>query len=484
MSSPSLDQAKTPLLDAIAHCAQRPNAAFYTPGHKRGLGASAKLRSHLGLAALQADLPELPELDSLFSPEGVIQEAQELAAAAFGAERTWFLANGSTCGVEAAVLAVCGPGEKILLPRNAHRSVVSALVLSGAVPVYLTPVYDPAWDLAHGVDPTTVAAALAEHTDAKAVLIVSPTYHGVCADVVAIAALAHRHNLPLIVDAAHGPHFAFHPDLPTPALAAGADLVVQSAHKVLGALTQSALLHVQGRRLDCDRITQALALTQSTSPSYLLLASLDAARQQMATAGFDLWQRTLAAADEVRSHLGQLPGLRLLGVRDLPLDQTLDRSRLTVAVNDLGLTGFQADEILHKTWHVTAELPTLNHLTFLLGWGNSSADLAQLQAGLADLSHQPGQPRQITPLLPTIPRLGLTPRQAFFAPRQTCMAAAAVGRLSADLICPYPPGIPWLWPGEEITAEGLTGLGQILAAGGIVTGCTDPSLQRMQVIRS
>jgi arginine decarboxylase len=428
-------------------------------------------------------LPELPELDSLFSPEGVIQQAQELAAAAFEAERTWFLANGSTCGVEAAVLAVCGPGDKILVPRNAHRSVVSALILSGAVPVYLTPSYDPTWDLAHGVDPATVAAALADHADAKAVLIVSPTYHGVCADVAAIATLTHRHGIPLLVDEAHGPHFAFHPDLPTPALAAGADLVVQSAHKVLGALTQSALLHVRGSRLDCDRITQALALTQSTSPSYLLLASLDGARQQMATEGFDLWQQTLAAADEVRSHLADLPGLRLLGARDLPPGQTLDRSRLTVAVNDLGLTGFQADESLHETWQVTAELPTLNHLTFLLGWGNSPADLAQLQAGLGALSRQPGHPRQIAPLLPAVPRSGLTPRQAFFAPRQTCAAAAAVGQLSAELICPYPPGIPWLWPGEEITAESLAGLGQILAAGGIVTGCTDSSLQTVQVSR-
>ncbi len=230
-------------------------------------------------------MPELPELDNLFAPEGVILQAQQLSAEAFGADRTWFLANGSTSGVVAAILATCGPGDKIVLPRNVHQSAVSGLVLSGAIPIFITPEYDPTFDIAHSITPTAVSEALARHPDAKAVMMVYPTYYGVCGDIAAIAHIAHQHNIPLLVDEAHGPHFTFHPDLPISALAAGADLTVQSTHKVLSALTQAAMLHTQGMRVDNDRLSKALQLVQSTSPSYLLLASLDVARYQMATQG-------------------------------------------------------------------------------------------------------------------------------------------------------------------------------------------------------
>ncbi|HEY9761823.1 MAG TPA: aminotransferase class I/II-fold pyridoxal phosphate-dependent enzyme, partial [Trichocoleus sp.] len=305
-----LDQTQTPLLTTLAQSAGRPHAPFYAPGHKRGQGTPLALKQLFGEAVFRADLPELPELDNLFAPTGVIAEAQDLAAEAFGAEQTWFLANGSTCGIEAAVLSTCRPGEKIIVPRNAHQSVVSALILSGAVPVWVQPQYDPDWDLVLGVTPDAIAQALSQHPDSRAVLLVSPTYHGVCSDLTAIAQLTHAQNIPLLVDEAHGPHFAFHPDLPLPALAAGADLVVQSTHKVLSALTQASMLHVQGDRICRQRLQRALQLTQSTSPSYLLLASLDAARQQMALEGFERLEKTLDLVRSVRSHLQTLLGLR------------------------------------------------------------------------------------------------------------------------------------------------------------------------------
>ncbi|PSN10822.1 lysine decarboxylase, partial [filamentous cyanobacterium CCP5] len=268
-----LNQNQMPLLAAIAASAIRDHAPFYAPGHKQGRGAAARLKDLWGEAVFRADLPELPELDNLFAPEGPILEAQELAAAAFGAEQTWFLANGSSGGLEAAILAVCAPGDEIIVPRNAHQSVISGLILAGAKPVFVMPEYDPDWDLVLGVPPEAVAAALANHPQAKAVLLVSPTYHGICSDVGAIAALAHARDIPLLIDEAHGPHFGFHPDLPPSAMASGADLSVQSTHKVLGALPQASMLHMQGPRLDRQRLSRALQLTQSTSPSYLLLAS-------------------------------------------------------------------------------------------------------------------------------------------------------------------------------------------------------------------
>ena len=244
-----------PLVTALQMCAQRSDAPFYTPGHKKGQGVGRSLIHLLGSKVFAADLPELPELDNLFAPQGAILAAQELAAEAFGADRTWFLVNGSSCGVMAAILATCAPGAKILLPRNVHQSAIAGLIHSGAVPVFLQPEYDRALDIAHSITPDSVSAALTQHPDAKAVLMVYPTYYGACGDVAAIAQLAHQHGIPLIVDEAHGAHFAFHPELPIAALAAGADLVVQSTHKTLSALTQAAMLHLRGDRIDVDRVS-------------------------------------------------------------------------------------------------------------------------------------------------------------------------------------------------------------------------------------
>ncbi|WOD40565.1 aminotransferase class I/II-fold pyridoxal phosphate-dependent enzyme [Nodosilinea sp. E11] len=489
-----LDQSQTPILSALQASSQRPHAAFYAPGHKRGQGASLRLRELLGEAALAADLPELPELDNLFAPEGVILEAQELAAEAFGADRTYFLANGSTCGIEAAILATCGPGDKIIVPRNAHRSVVAGLVLAGAMPVFVAPEYSSDLGLVLGVKAETVAAALAHHPDTRAVLLVSPTYHGVCSDVGAIAALAHSHGIPLLIDEAHGPHFAFHPDLPTPALALGADLVVQSTHKVLGALSQAAMLHTRGNRLAQPRLQAALQLTQSTSPNALLLASLDAARHQMATEGKALLSNTLDLAQQLRRELAAIPGL---GVMDTAVTafssvSDLDLTRLTVDVSGLGLTGLEADDILHNELGVTAELPELRHLTFIVSLGNALEDVRHGIAGFQTLAEQSaGQSaghlaavntgwqqlpieQDVSFTLPVV-----SPREAFFAAIETVGASAALGRISADTISAYPPGIPAIVAGELIGEAAIANLTVIKQQGGYVTGGDAPEKFRV-----
>lgn len=489
----ALDQTATPLLSALQRCADRPNAPFHTPGHKRGQGISARQQRLFGTAAFRADLPELPDLDNLFAPEGVILQAQILAADAFGADQTWFLANGSTCGIEAAILATCGPGDKLILPRNLHSSAVSGLVLSGAVPIYVSPAYSAEWDIPLGVEPHAVETALSAHPDAKAVMLVSPTYYGVCSDLQAIARLTHRHNIPLIVDEAHGPHFAFHPELPISALSAGADIAVQSAHKVLSAFTQSALLHVQGSRIDRHRLCQSLQLTQSTSPSYLLLGSLDAARHQMATEGFSLMARTLALADEACKALSNLPGLKVLqpATDELGTDGIGvigDRTRLIVNVSGLGITGFTADELLYDSLSVTAELPALRHLMFIVSLGNTEDDISQLVSGFKQLC----QMHSLTPPLrhsatsqtsPALSPSAYSPRQAFFAHKLSIPFAQAAGHICAETICPYPPGIPALLPGEPISTEAIAHLQALLSAGGCLTGCSDPSLKTILVIK-
>lgn len=495
--SENRSQTPTPILDTLRDCADKFHAPFYAPGHKRGQGISPALINLLGAKVFKADLPELPELDNLFAPEGVLLEAQELASEAFGADKTWFLVNGSTCGIIAAILATCQPGDKIILPRNVHQSAISGLIFSGAIPVFINPEYDAQWDITHSITPEIVAEALRHHPDAKAVMMLYPTYHGVCGDIAKIAEIVHQYNIPLLVDEAHGAHFNFHPDLPRPGLKLGADLTVQSIHKVLGAMTQASMLHLKGDRVNPQRVSRALQLVESTSPSYLLLASLDAARQQMALDGNALMSHTLALAEKARSSLTQIPGLSLLQLsQKSPGFIDLDKTRLTVKVSDLGITGFEADQILNEELGVTAELPLLHHLTFIISLGNTDADIDNLVKAFINLEKRTkkpeGSPKReevrnkilgysvVDLALP----IALTPREAFFSMGEMVSREKAKNRISAELICPYPPGIPILMPGEIITPDALDYLEQVLSLGGRITGCDDPTLQTLQVVRN
>ncbi len=488
----------TPLLTQLLTEAQRSTAPFHTPGHK-GRSLWSPLLRAWGDSVFAADLPELPGLDNLFAPEGVIQSAQALAAETFGADRTWFSVNGSTAGVIAGILATCGPGDRILLPRTVHRSAISGLILSGAVPVFLTPEREAVSGLVGSITPSTLATALEQYPDIKAVLLVSPTYEGICADLAAIAPLCHARQIPLLVDEAHGPHFGFHPDLPPSALSQGADLSIQSTHKVLSGLTQAAMVHLRGSLVDGDRLSQALQLIQSTSPSYLLLASLDATRAQMAQQGTDLLSQTLALAKTTRDRLHAIPGLRVF---ELPQPQpgfaALDPTRITLDVSGLGLTGFDVDDRFNQTHGVIAELPSLRHLTFLLSLGTTAADCDRLIQASQALRCQSElcqselyrsdspQPQTAPPLaafpLPVAPPLALSPRQAFFQPAMPLPFEATLGHMSAETVCPYPPGIPVLLPGERITAAAIAYLQQIKASGGWMSGCSDPSLATLNVI--
>ncbi|MBW4651959.1 MAG: aminotransferase class I/II-fold pyridoxal phosphate-dependent enzyme [Kaiparowitsia implicata GSE-PSE-MK54-09C] len=487
-SQPS-SQGAMPLVAALRRCRDAPDAAFYTPGHKRGRGISQALQDLLGKTVFQADLPELPALDNLFAPEGAIAQAQTLAAELFGADHTWFLANGSTCGLQAAVLATCRPGDRLILPRNCHQSAIAALILAGVHPIFVQPEVDSDWGLAHGLTPDAVAAALAQYPDARAVMLVSPTYYGMCSDVRAIAHVAHQHQIPLIVDEAHGAHLAFHSQLPASALEAGADLVVQSTHKVLSALTQASMLHLQGPWVDPARVCRALPLVQSSSPSYLLLASLDAARHQMAHHGAELMARTLDLAAQARDHLAAIPQLKVLSLpAPTPGCAALDPTRLTVDVSPLGMTGFAADDCLSQQWQVTCELPGLRHLTFIISLGNTPADIDALVQGLGAIAatHSPTA-APIAPLAPfqmpgSIQVPPVSPRDAFFALAETVLLVDAGDRLSAEMVCPYPPGIPVLLPGDRLTAAALEYLTQVQAAGGVITGCEDASLTTLKVL--
>jgi arginine decarboxylase len=476
------------MTDALLAASQADTALFCTPGHKRGQAIPASMERLMGLQTYRADLPDLPGFN-LFEPEGCIAAAQIQAAQVFGADRTWFLANGSTVGVMAAILATCGPGDKIILPRNVHRSAISGLVLSGAHPIFISPEYDPDWDLVHCITPESVACALQQHPDAKAVFTISPTYHGVCGDVAAIAHLAHQRNIPLIVDEAHGAHFGFHPDLPDAALTLGADLAVQSTHKTLSALTQASMLHQKGRIVDAQRISSALQMLQSSSPSNLLLTSLEGVCQQMATDGLALMERTLEIAHTARQQIAEIAGLSILPKPDDPTAGffNLDTTRLTIDVSTLGLNGFSADELCTAQFGVIAELPTLRHLTFIVSLGNCDRDIDRLVYALQHLRQDSTSASCKIPLpanwthAKLVRDSALSPREAFFAPRVSVPLVQAAGKVSAETLCPYPPGIPAVLPGEIITSEAIAFLQQIQTAGGLIVGCADPTLQSIQV---
>jgi arginine decarboxylase len=489
-----LHHHQAPLLKTLQTLRDGGMTLFCTPGHKQGHGVFEAIATLMGSSVFQVDFPDLPGLN-LFDREGVLAKSQALAAETFGAERTWFLVNGSSGGLMAAILATCGTQDKIILPRTVHQSAIAGLILSGAWPIFVHPEYDPSLDLVYCPTPETIEQALREHPEAKAVLIGSPTYQGICADVAAIAAITHAHNIPLIVDEAHGAHFGFHPRLPPSALSAGADLVIQSTHKVLSAFTQASMLHLQGNHIDAERIQRVLQMLQSTSPSNLLLASLDAARQQMATEGYALMAQTLMLAEEGRSQLKSL-GLSILD--DTQVGRLgchcLDLTRLTVQVSAFGLDGFTVDEVLQGE-SIFCELPTFRQVTFIITAGNTVGDLQRLTSAFQKILDANGQTQaqagavtglvrslQNTPLVGSPQSLQLTPREAFFAASAQIKVAQAVGCISAEVICPYPPGIPILLPGEPITQAAIEMIQSILSAGGFVTGGADATCQSFRVV--
>ncbi|MGK7955007.1 MAG: aminotransferase class I/II-fold pyridoxal phosphate-dependent enzyme [Crocosphaera sp.] len=480
-------QNTTPLIEVLTTLKNKPDAAFYVPGHKRGQGISDPLVSLLGETVFQADLPELPELGNLFAPDEAVAKAQILASEAFGADQTWFLVNGSTCGIIAAIVATCSPGDKIIVPRNTHQSVIMGLIVSGAIPIFLNPEYDPNWDLALSITPEALEEALQNNSDVKAVLLVYPTYHGVCGDIKTIAAITHRHNIPLLVDEAHGAHFTFHSALPPSALSMGADLSVQSTHKVLGAMTQASMLHIQGDRIDPQRIGQALQLVHSTSPSYLLLASLDGARQQMALHGESLLTQTIELSKLSIENIKKIDKLSVLELgKQRPGFHDLDITRLTVNVTALGLTGLETDDIFREKLEVTAELPMLSHLAFIISIGNTKQDINKLISAFKTLTDyfcsSSNSLLSYSPHLLNPSTLKLSTRDAFFAPKKPIDINQSIGQISGELICPYPPGIPVLMPGEIITREAIDYLKQVKQLGGMITGCADSNLKSINVV--
>ena len=493
----SIEQTETPYFDALLEYVEGKRIPFHVPGHKQGKGAHEKIKSILGDKIFQLDLCSgLEGIDDHSQPRAVLMEAERLAAKAYGADQTFFLTNGSTQGNYAMLLSFVGHGEKVIIPRNAHRSIVSALILSGAIPVYVNPEIDDELHIAHNVTPESVELALIENPDAKAVLVVSPTYYGVTCDLRRIADIAHAHGKPLLVDEAWGPHFAFHPDLPESALSAGADACVTGIHKLLSSFTQSSMLHVRSKRANIAHVNSVLRVIQSTSPSCLLLASLDVARMQMATEGERLLSGTIDAAETVRARLNGVKNLYSFG-RDIvgrPGVADVDPTRLTVRVVDSGFSGYAVDRILRRSYGIQVELSDLFNVLFNITIGDSKEDVEKLISALTDFA-KGGDARWLDysemrlndghlkgAKLPHQPEQCLSPREAFFSRHERVPLEKSVGRICAEIVASYPPGIPALSPGEKITRELVEYLKTELAAGIHIQGPEDPLLATIKVV--
>ncbi len=482
----NVDQHATPLFEAVINYAREKKISFHTPGHKHGVSIPQEFRNFVGEKIFDCDLTLLEEVDSLHDPRGVIKKAQQLAAAAYGSDYAFFLVNGSSAGNHAMVLTVCQPGDKIIVPRNAHRSVLAGIILSGAIPVYVMPVREEHWNLMLNVTPESVGRTLDEHPDAKAVLVTNPTYQGIATHLREIARLTHRAGKVLLVDEAHGPHLKFHPDLPTTALAAGADMCVQSTHKIISSMTQASLLLVR-RSIDVLKLKRILSLLTTTSPSYILMASLDLARMQMATRGKELLDTAIALAEDARQRINQISGLHCFG-RELlgqPGVHALDVTKLSVDVTGLGLTGYQVAQVLNRRFKIQVEFADIDSILLIVSIGNTSKDINRLHGALENVAAEaPRTARTRSRLcLPDgLPEMILTPREAVFSPTLKVPLKEAIGEVSAEIFSPYPPGIPLLNPGERVTAELIEYLRELHARGGRVQGQEDARLRTIKIV--
>ena len=482
-------QPTAPYLEAVTAYGFRGSTRFHVPGHKGGAGADPGLRSALGEDALLLDVPQdIEGIDAGPSPTPY-ERAEQLAAQAYGARRCWFLTNGATQGNHALCLALAPLGTQILLQRNSHASLIDGLVLSGGLPSFVSPEYDQELGMAHGVTPAALEAALERAPDAAAAFIVSPTYYGMAADVEGCAEVAHRAGLPLIVDCAWGSHFGFHSSLPASPLALGADAMLASTHKIVGSLTQSAMLLVSGSgRVDADAVARAVRLVRSTSPSSLLMASLDAARRQLAVHGEALLDRTLHAAARAREAIDAIQGCEAVGEHFVgrPGVAAWDPLRIVIDTRGTGCTGYEVAGALRASYDTYIELATHATIVLVLGIAQPVEPLERFAHDLAETIRRIARPQRTAPVARPPAALdhqsAVTPRDAFLGRSVAVPVDEAIGRISTESIAGYPPGVPTLLPGERITAEVIAYLREITMSGARLHGAADPTFQTVRVL--
>jgi arginine/lysine/ornithine decarboxylase len=484
-----VDQSQAPVLEALAAYHANDYAAFTPPGHKQGRGADPRTLAVLGADVFRADLLATGGLDDRTSSRSVLAHAQQLMAEAVGADQTFFSTCGSSLSVKAAMLSVAGPHEHLVVGRDAHKSVIAGLILAGIRPLWADPQWDPALHLAHPPAAATFARLLADHPEARGALVTSPTRYGTCADLPAVVEAVHAQDKPLIVDEAWGAHLPFHPDLPRWAMDAGADVCVTSVHKMGSALEQSSVFHLRGDRIAPSALRQCADLLGTTSPSVLVHAALDGWRRQMVQHGRVLYDRALELAASLRERVERLPGLHVHGAEDFrgpDRAADIDPLQLVIDVSALGITGYAAGDWLRSHHQVDLHVCDHRRVSAQLTHADDATTAERLVAGLDELTAVAGgMPAGLGVEVPDPPQLRLEqamlPRDAFFGPTETVPLDEAAGRIAAEMLTPYPPGIPAAVPGERLNGPVVAYLRTGHRAGMLVPDAADPALRTVRV---
>lgn len=479
-----LDQSKTPLFDAVKKYVNDKVIQFHVPGHKQGRGLP-EFRDYIGERVLQMDANGMDDLDYLNNPTGVILESQELLANAFNADKAFFLVNGTTAGVQAMIMSVLNPRDKIILPRNAHKSAVGGIILSNAIPIYVQPEINQQVGIAMGVTVESIKKAIEENPDAKAVFIINPTYYGAASDLKSIVRIAHSHGMIVLVDEAHGSHMHFHNDFPLTAMEVGADMSALSIHKTAGSLTQSSVLLVGGKKINLERVKQILNLMATSSASYLLMCSLDIARKQLSQKGFEMLDRTIELARFARYSINKIsglycPGKELIGT---PGCFDFDETKLGIYIRDLGYSGYQLEKKLRKEYNIQVELSDLYNILSIITLGDRKEDIEALIAALDDIASKSSITKyEGVNIIPETPKMVIPPREAFYSNKKTVDLDASLGKISGEIVTVYPPGIPLVCPGEEISREIIDFIKILKSQNCEIQGPSDPSIDTIKIV--
>ena len=478
-----LTQNDTPIHRALE--AQRINrlAHFDVPGHKGGRG-NKELKHFLGDTCLQLDMNSMKPLDNLCHPVSVIKDAQQLAAEAFKADEAFFIVNGTTAAVQAMIMSVCKAGDKVIMPRNVHRSAINALVVCGAQPVYINPGINRALGIPLGMSMADVERAMDENPDAKAIMVNNPTYYGICSNLEGIVELAHQRGMYVLVDEAHGTHFYFHEGLPISAMEAGADMAAVSMHKTGGSLTQSSILLTKNS-VNPDYVRQIINLTQTTSGSYLLLSSLDIARKSLSLHGKEMFEKTIQFANYARNEINKLGGYYAFGEELVDGDAVyaFDSTKLSVHTRDIGLAGIEVYDLLRDEYGIQIEFGDIGNILAIISGGDRNIEVERLISALSEIKRLYAKDRAgLFDHEYINPTIEMGPQQAFYGKKRMVPIEESEGGICGEFVMCYPPGIPILAPGEKITKDILAYIAYAKEKGCFMTGTQDMKIENINIV--
>ncbi len=479
-----MDQSRAPIHEALEKFRKKRVVPFDVPGHKRGRG-NKELKDFLGETCVGIDVNSMKPLDNLCHPVSVIKEAEQLAAEAFGAAHAFLMVGGTTSAVQSMVLAVCKRGDKIILPRNVHRSVINAMVLCGAVPVYVNPDVDQRLGIALGMKVSQVEEAIKENPDAVAIFVNNPTYYGICSDIRSIVKLAHDNDMYVLADEAHGTHFYFGDNLPIDAISAGADMAAVSMHKSGGSLTQSSILLI-GKEMHEGYVRQIINLTQTTSASYLLLSSLDISRRNLALRGKEIFAQVMDLAEYARKEISNIGGYYAYSSDMINHDSIydFDKTKLSIYTLDIGLAGIEVYDKLRDEYDIQIEFGDMGNILAYLSIGDRKQDIERLASSLAEIKRLNSRGKEgLMPHEYISPELAVSPQAAFYADKEQLDLQETSGRICSEFLMCYPPGIPILAPGEMITDRILHYIIYAKEKGCSITGPEDPDINKLNVLK-